>query len=225
MSLLYLIVALTIAWYCGSWLTAAFWFLPVRELAEALTPINLWGQLWGQGLGPIVSWLIWTTVLYVVFKTLGFATILAAPQRYTTTRPMRAIQGLLAEGLLLVAFASLVVLVLVWSGHWTTLVATQLNTEASAPAPETAILQSPTEQLMYRPWRFLLLALRYMGGIAFPVGAVLYVVAGAATKRLILRMMTPLRRVRLLGRLGEGGSAAFAGLIAEWELRYRERTP
>jgi hypothetical protein len=215
------VVAVILAWYIGPWLTTVLWFLPVREIAEFLTPT----RILSQGLEFYIGFVLWSLLLFALLHGFGLGVVAAAPRRYTTTRPLRALKGLLSEVLLLTFFASLVIVGLLVSGQWNSIVdarmveAQSVDTDPGAQDAR-AILGTPAREIAARPWRFLFTALRHLGYIAYPFGGVLYLLFGARVKHRLARVLRPIRRFFELGQMGAGGSGRFAGLIDEWELRY-----
>lgn len=214
MTLLYVLASVVLAWYLAPTLTSVLWFLPVRELLDALTPAKLL-----LGWRDLAERLLWALGLFLLLRATGFTVFAAMPQRYANTPELRLVKGLLVEALVLTGFAVLVIGGLVVTGYWHTVLQGPLV--EAVPGADGAVLGSPAAAFRARPWQFVLVALRHVGVVVYPIAGVLYFAVGAHVKRGLAAIAWRVRRVRDLGQMGVGGSSRFAGYVEEWMLKDR----
>jgi hypothetical protein len=140
-----LLLAILIAWYLGPWLTTIFWFLPVKELASAISLRNILSH----DASFFVSFLLWFAVFWTILKGGGLTVLMAGPQRYGNTKLVRRAQGLIVEGLFLFLFMSPIIALLVLSGMGKNIILSRLQTDLG-PAflePTTARMRSQLERI------------------------------------------------------------------------------
>jgi len=203
-TILFLILAALLAWYGGPLLTKLFWFLPITDVAEALTPSGILRH----GFSFYTSFLVWTLLLWMTLQATGLMFIPSGFQKYGETKPARFIKGAVSEVMVL-ALLSIPVFWLLFICGGKSLVLSHLDggsTIAEAQWTDARI------------WRQGFWVVTGLWQVALPISALLYFFFQRRLKRRIGRIAEPILRFRDQGRSGGGGSARIGGVFDEWSL-------
>jgi hypothetical protein len=200
----YFLLAIYLAWYGGPLLTQLFWFLPVAELAEALTPT----KILMRGISFYISFAVWTLLLWLALQATGLVFMPAGIQKYSETPLARFFKGILGEFAVLALIAAPVFWFVFSFGGRSTVV------------QEIAGGQSHPELVWIAAsfWKKGFWVVVHLWRVALPMAVLLHLAFHRQVKKRIGRLAEPVLRFRDRGRAGQGGSARFAGILEEWSL-------
>ncbi len=221
--ILIVLVAIVLAWnFANPLIDALTDSLPTTfVIVSFLKPANLLGQGVTFYFKFLLAVIVWALFIKFVLVLSGF--IVPQTGIYSATKPVRRIQGVWFELMVIGFFFLVVPLVYLSLAGWPT-PATQRTAELSSyemvVSAAEDYLSNETSSADRATIYVETIKANWLGWLVLAVGL------WAVTTKYIKRLFVPIHAAVLLGfiekgRFGLGGSARFAGLIEEWGLRYK----